>query len=120
MNPARIEKFMADIRLIDEDRFALVQSLRHMVLGLDATMAEEFKYGGLLFALHEPFCGVFSYKKHVSLELGCGTSLSDSMHVLEGTGSSRRHIKLHSLQEIASKHVAQYLRQALRIAQQKP
>jgi hypothetical protein len=71
------------------------------------------KYGGLLFSVKKPFCGVFSYAKHVSLEFGAGASLPDNFKVLEGDGKLRRHIKLLSAQDIAGKHVREYLVLAL-------
>ena len=105
----RISKLLDDIHLLGEARFELVQTLRKMILGLDSSISEEVKYGGLLFSAGTPFCGVFAYAKHVSLEFGAGASLPDPHQVLEGAGKLRRHIKLTALQDIADKHVAQYL-----------
>jgi hypothetical protein len=76
-------------------------------------VSEEVKYGGLLFSQGAPFCGVFSYTRHVSLEFGEGASLPDPHQVLEGAGKLRRHIKLGSLQDISDKHVGEYLVLAL-------
>lgn len=105
----RISKLLEDIRLLDPERFALVQALREIILGLDSSVSEEVKYGGFLFSADEPFCGVFSYTKHVSLEFGAGASLPDPFNVLEGTGKVRRHIKLSSAQDISGKHIRDYL-----------
>lgn len=73
----RISKLLEDIRLLDQARFELVQSLRETILGLAPSVSEEGKYGGILFSAGQPFCGVFSYAKHVSLEFGEGASLPD-------------------------------------------
>lgn len=108
MNTDRVAKLLEDIRLLSEDRFKLVQSLRKLVLGLEG-ISEEVKYGGILFAEGKPFCGIFSYAKHVSLEFSEGASLPDKHKVLEGDGKLRRHIKLFSIQDIESKHVRDYL-----------
>lgn len=113
MTAERISKLLEDIRLLDPERFELVQALREIVLGLDSTITEEVKYGGLLFSAEKPFCGIFSYTKHVSLEFGAGASLPDKFKVLEGEGKLRRHIKLSSIQEISGKHVRDYLVLAL-------
>jgi hypothetical protein len=110
----RTSKLLEDIRLQDSGRFELVQSLREIILGLDSSISEEVKYGGLLFSAEKPFCGVFSYTKHVSLDFGAGASLPDKFNVLEGEGQSRRHIKLASTQEITDKHVLEYLVLALK------
>lgn len=109
----RISKLLEDIRLLDPARFELVQALREIILGLDPSVSEEVKYGGLLFSTGKPVCGVFSYAKHVSLEFGAGASLPDEFNVLEGEGKLRRHIKLSSLQDISGKHIGEYLLLAL-------
>ena len=109
----RISKLLEDIRLLDSGRFELVQALREIILGLDSSVSEEVKYGGFLFSAEEPFCGVFSYAKHVSLEFVAGASLPDKFNVLEGKGKLRRHIKLSSAQDISGKHVRKYLVLAL-------
>lgn len=108
MSTDRVAKLLEDIRLLSEDRFKLVQSLRKLVLGLE-DISEEVKYGGILFAAGKPFCGIFSYNNHVSLEFSAGASLSDKHKVLEGDGKLRRHIKLAAIQDIESKHVLDYL-----------
>ena len=110
----RVAKLLDDIRLLDPERFELVQALRKTVLELDASITEEVKYGGILFSSGKAFCGIFSYTKHVSLEFGEGASLPDKFKVLEGEGKLRRHIKLSSLPHIAEKHVGDYLALALK------
>lgn len=108
MTDERIAKLLEDIRLLSEDRFKLVQSLRKVILGLEG-ISEEVKYGGILFAAGKPFCGIFSYANHVSLEFSAGAALPDKHKVLEGDGKLRRHIKLATIQDIESKHVRDYL-----------
>ena len=105
----RISKLLEDIRLLDPERFEFVQALRKIILGLDPSVSEEVKYGGFLFSAEKPFCGIFSYAKHVSLEFGEGASLPDKFKMLEGEGKFRRHIKLTSASDIAGKHVREYL-----------
>ena len=109
----RISRLLEDIRLLDAGRFELVQSLRELILNLDPSISEEVKYGGLLFSAGKPFCGIFSYTKHVSLEFGAGALLPDAFKVLEGEGKFRRHIKLMSAEDISGKHVREYLALAL-------
>ncbi|MFN3985832.1 MAG: DUF1801 domain-containing protein [Rhodocyclaceae bacterium] len=110
----RVTQLLEDIRLLDPERFELVQTLRNIVLGLDAWITEEVKYGGILFSAEKPFCGIFSYAKHVSLEFAAGASLPDKFKVLEGEGKLRRHIKLSSVLDITEKHVGEYLLFALK------
>lgn len=116
MSVDRVEKLLADIGLLDTDRHALVQALRASILALSPAVTEKVKYGGVLFSVGKPFCGIFSYARHVSLEFSAGAVLPDAFGVLEGQGKFRRHIKLASLQEIADKHVEVYVRAALAAA----
>jgi len=114
MTNPRVANLLEDIRRLSEDRFALVQALRQLALGLGPGVSEEVKYGGLLFSAGKPFCGVFAYAKHVSLEFGDGAALPDEHTVLEGEGKLRRHIKLCALDDVEQKHVLHYLTLALR------
>jgi hypothetical protein len=109
MNTERVEHFLDDLRLADEDRFQLVSRLRSLVLSVDPKITEEIKYGGILFSAGPPFCGIFSYAKHVSLEFGRGAELPDKHRVLEGEGKLRRHIKLESGQDLFRKNVREYV-----------
>lgn len=116
MPSERVSRWLEDLQLLDHERFALVQALREMILGLDSSVTEEVKYGGLLFSAGKPFCGVFSYARHVSLEFGAGAALPDEFGVLEGEGKLRRHIKLTTTPDIAEKHVGEYLLLAFRMS----
>jgi hypothetical protein len=74
-------------------------------------------YGGLFYekqpGLYKTgFCGIFCYKSHISLEFTKGAHLDDPANVLEKTGKLRRHIKLRSLQDLQTKAVETYIRQA--------
>ncbi len=115
----RIAQLLEDIRSLDEGRYELVQTLRQHMLAMDASVSEEVKYGGLLFGTGKPFCGVFAYTNHVSLEFGAGASLADPHKMLEGSGKLRRHIKLTALQDITDKHVHAYLTLALQASSTK-
>lgn len=116
MTTDRVATLLEDIRLVDEQRFRLVQALREAVLGLDPCVSEQVKYGGLLFSAGQPFCGVFSYARHVSLEFGDGAALPDKHQVLEGQGKLRRHIKLATMQDLSARHVQEYLGLAFQAA----
>lgn len=113
----RVARWLDDVRLLNEERHALVQALRSAVLSLGPSVTEEVKYGGLLFSTGSAFCGIFSYRAHVSLEFGQGAALSDPAGVLEGAGKGRRHIKLRHLDDVARCRVAEYLQQAFARAQ---
>lgn len=116
----RITQLLEDIRSLDEGRYTLVQALRQQILAMNPAVVEEVKYGGLLFGTDKPFCGVFAYTQHVSLEFGAGAALPDPHNMLEGSGKLRRHIKLTTLQDMADKHVHAYLALALQASLPKP
>lgn len=108
----RIEKLLDDIRHLSEDHYVIARQLRELVLAAGAGVTEQVKYGGILFSSGVPFCGVFSYANHVSLELSEGAKLPDPHQVLEGGGKLRRHIKLRAATDIAGKHVREYIESA--------
>ena len=62
-----------------------------------------------MFTSGVQFCGVFSYKEHVSIEFGSGAKINDEIGLLEGSGKGRRHLKLRSVAEIKSRRLAEYL-----------
>jgi len=67
-----------------------------------------------MFSLEErDIGGIFASKKHVSFEFGNGSSLDDPNGVLEGTGKSRRHLKLTSLTDVREKNVKHFVLQTL-------
>lgn len=91
----------------------VVQEARRLVRNVAPGAAESVKYGGILFAAPAPFCGLFAYKAHVSLEFGKGCDLTDPHGSLEGTGKFRRHIKLRTVADLESRRVRDYVAQAL-------
>jgi hypothetical protein len=117
----RVELYLQDLSLTNAATYALVQALREQILGLsqssDESVKEEIKYGGILFAVEQAFCGVFAYANHVSLEFGEGASLSDPFGVLEGKGKFRRHIKLAAIADIENKHLMHYVKLAYQRSQ---
>ena len=97
--------------------YEIVNSVRTRILQLSGTVEEEVKYGGILFAAPEPFCGIFVYKQHVSVEFSHGAKIVDPHGLLEGKGKGRRHLKLHTLEDVENKHLTDYLRLAQKAAE---
>ena len=76
------------------------------------------KYGGEVLAPYpdddKKFVGgIFVYKDHVSLEFSQGASFDDPDGVLEGKGKNRRHLKFTAVENVESKGVDGFLKQAL-------
>lgn len=111
-----IEALLADIRLLGEEQFQIVQAVRTLTKKSVQHLSEEVKYGGILFASGPHFGGVFAYKEHVSVEFGHGAAIKDLNGFLEGSGKGRRHIKLKSVSDISAKNLAMYLPLALEAA----
>ena len=112
MKDDRIQALLREIGLHRGDQLAIVTRLRDIALASGPAIAEEVKYGGILFSSKDSFCGVFSYAQHVTLEFSRGASLADPHSVLEGTGKLRRHIKLLQVADIDAKRVAHYVERA--------
>ncbi|MCW7538023.1 DUF1801 domain-containing protein [Aquabacterium sp. A7-Y] len=108
--PAKsITTLLQDIRLVNEMGHQVMERARRQVLAVGDGVTEEVKYGGILFSRGVPFCGLFCYTSHVSLEFSHGAALPDEQGLLEGKGKQRRHLKLQSLNDLESKHVEHYV-----------
>ncbi len=116
MSDPKVEQLLHDLQLTHPDLHALVQSVRSMVRAVAPKGSERVMYGGILFSAPEQFCGVFAYSAHVTMEFGQGAELEDTHGMLEGNGKFRRHIKLQTLADIESKHLKDYIAQALRLS----
>ena len=119
-HPRSVPALLEDIRFLGETQYATVQAVRALLAQLHGpALAEEVKYGGILFAVGGvQFGGVFAYQGHVSVEFGHGARINDPFGHLEGSGKGRRHLKLRSVDDIAGKRLADYLPMALQAAAQ--
>ena len=66
--------------------------------------------------LRDQICHVTVHSLHVNLGFNSGAFLPDPEGILEGEGSQIRHIKLHTLEDVARPSIAAYLRTALAMA----
>lgn len=115
MNDPKVEQLLHDLQLTHPQLHTVVQAARAMVRSIAPEAQERVMYGGILFSAPEQCCGVFAYSAHVSMEFGHGAELDDPHGVLEGKGKFRRHIKLQSLADLDSKHLTEYVAQAVRL-----
>ena len=116
MSDPKVAQLLHDLALVDGEILAVVEAARALIYSLLPTATERVMYGGFMFATKTDFCGIFAYKKHVSVEFGHGCDLDDAAGVLEGCGKFRRHIKLLSIGDIEEKLLAQYIFQAEQLA----
>lgn len=113
----KVKNLLDDWQIANPALYEIANSVREKILQLADTVDEEVKYGGILFAAPEPFCGIFVYKQHVSVEFSHGTEIVDPHGLLEGKGKGRRHLKLHTLEDVENKHLTEYLRLAQKAAE---
>ena len=114
-NP-KIENFIQDILLIDEDKGETLISLRGLVLKIARNAKEDIKYGGLVFIIdNRLFSGIFIRKNHISVEFDRGAEMQDSDNLLEGSGKKRRHLKIFQQEDIKNKKVEYYVKQSYKL-----
>ena len=117
MKNPHVDHYVHELQFESGARHDLVTRIRNLVLGVDDRITEEIKYGGILFSAGAPFCGLFSYARHVSLEFSRGAELDDPHGVLEGDGKKRRHIKLVGQPDLFQKNLRDYVSQAFQRCQ---
>lgn len=108
-----VENFFDDLGLIDPEKQQIALALRKEIHKLAKTAEERMMYGGVLYYLKDSFCGIFSYKAHVSLEFSEGYRMQDPQWRLEGSGKFRRHLKFKHLADVKAKQPAAYIKQAI-------
>lgn len=109
----RVNDFLADTQLKSSAQCDLVISLRELFLNANPDLVEDIKYGGLAFSLSGSLVGgIYTYKEHISIEFSNGASFADTDSVLEGGGKKRRHLKIHSQDDVAGKKAAYFIDQA--------
>lgn len=108
-----VQELLDDLRLVSSQNYDIVNTVRTLIMQTFDDVAEEVKYGGILFSSGVQFAGVFAYKAHVSVEFSQGAQIEDPFGFLEGTGKGRRHIKLMSVAQVNDKRLTQYLQLAL-------
>jgi len=110
----KVESFLTDIQVTFPDRFETLQKIRRIFHQQNSGFSENIKYGGLVFHLsNELVAGIFSYKNHISVELGNGANFTVPSGLLEGKGKMRRHLKIVEITDIDNKKVEFFIKQAV-------
>lgn len=112
MSDEKVRQLLEDLQLANPALWELTNGARAAVFAAVPEAGEKVMYGGFMFSAPKPFCGVFAYTEHVSVEFGAGARLADPYGVLEGKGKQRRHIKLRTLEDLAASHLQDYVRRA--------
>lgn len=111
MLPSPVERYLSDVQLVDDNVYQVLMALRAAILDVAPEAVEEMRYEGVMYRGQAPFCGIFAYKAHVTIEFSRGAGLADPFGVLMGAGKLRRHIKMLTLEDIQAKHVPAYIAQ---------
>jgi hypothetical protein len=102
----------------DKTKSAIVDRVIDLATSQTTDLYPTAKYGGTV-CLTDPdkqgsfIGGVFAYAEHVAVEFSKGVDFDDPDKLLDGKGKARRHVKLHSVDDIAHKNVAGFLGQAI-------
>jgi len=112
-NDIKTQNFIDNIKVIDPVKYQILIKLREIVFDHYPMVREKIMYGGIIFSFKEDFGGVFVYQKHVSIEFSHGYKFEVPENVLEGKGKYRRHLKLKSIEDIETKKVGSFIKQAM-------
>lgn len=100
-----------------EESQRIVSAIQDIIIEVAPDAKEKSMYGGLVYELDNTspkrlFCGVFARKNYVTVEFDRGTELKEEEKFLEGSGKDRRHLTIHSLDDITTKNVKGYIEQS--------
>ena len=107
----KVTAFLNDIRLLSEEKSAILQQCRWLIFAIHPRIRERMMYGGIMFSLQEDVAGIFAHKNHVSMEFDSGHLMSDPDKILQGSGKFRRHIKFTTIEQIEQKRLQFFLQQ---------
>lgn len=109
-----VQNFLNDIKMIDAEKSEILIEIRQIIFNFFPKTDERIMYGGIVFFLNdEMFSGLFLNKKHISLEFSNGFLMKDPNSILEGKGKYRRHLKILTKEDVLSKGVSSFVKQAV-------
>ena len=110
----RISEFINDVQSVAPEQAEIIELIRELFNKASQVLSEEIKYGGLVFLKSGSLIGgIFPYKNHISIEFSNGADFSDPQELLEGKGKRRRHLKIHTCQDIDLKNAILFIEQSL-------
>lgn len=110
----RISKFINDVQSVAPEQAEIIELIRELFNKSSQVLSEQIKYGGLVFLKSGSLIGgIFPYKNHISIEFSNGADFSDPQKLLEGKGKRRRHLKIHTRQDIDLKKAILFIEQSL-------
>jgi len=111
----KVAQFLVEIEALDAEKASIIEALRSLVFRIAPHAREKMMYGGIIFVSDRPFCGLFVRKEHITIEFDRGAEMGDPRGLLEGSGRHRRHLKVHSYNDIKQKQAEFYITQSFRL-----
>lgn len=115
-NNTNVDNFLRDTQAlssVSSESFETVMAIRKLFLDANPNLAEDIKYGGLVFLQSNVLIGgIFISKNHLSIEFSNGAQFDDPENLLDGKGKLRRHLKILNLGDIDIKKVNGFVKQA--------
>lgn len=109
-----VQKFLDEIKTIDAVKSDILIEIRQIIFDFFPKAEEKIMYGGIVFFFNdEMFSGLFLNKKHLTLEFSNGFLMEDPNDQLEGKGKYRRHLKIFTKEDVLSKGVSYFVKQAV-------
>jgi hypothetical protein len=109
-----VENFISDIQSVNPEYAEIIELVSDLFTEESEELLRGVKYGGLVFFKKGVLIGgVFPYKKHLSIEFSDGAEFTDPSSLLEGKGNKRRHLKIHTAEDIGTKNAEYFVKQAV-------
>lgn len=109
-----VQTFLDATRAMSPVKYDSITEIREIFLEFHPATEEKIMYGGITFFLNnELFGGIFISKNHISIEFSNGYQMNDPNKHLEGKGKYRRHLKIRTREDVQTKVVSYYIKQAI-------
>jgi hypothetical protein len=105
-----VDRLLAEV---DPRQREVAQALRELILEAAPELREVVKWGAPCYLGAKLVCSIAAHSDHTNLEFYHGTSLRDPKRLLEGTGKSLRHVKIHAAGDVKPALLKPLLREAV-------
>ena len=94
-----------------EEQIVILDMLRKLIHETIAGVSEEIKWGFPVFAHLKDFAYLRFSKKHITLGFYNVDKIHDPNNLLEGEGSTLKHIKIKSAEDLKEEIISEWLKQ---------
>jgi hypothetical protein len=109
------KKLEAILAKLPKDQRAIADALRTAIRSEAPALTEDVKWGSPMWSGRKLVLSLMIFDRHINLGFWRGAELAERHPLIEGTGKSIRHIKVHAASDakLASVHAA--IRDAVRL-----